>query len=119
MCEFHGSNGNGFGDIWWTHNLLYFSSIDDATYIVFLSLSSHTSHRQCCNLGLSNVVMERDEGTRIASEIVGQILNIPIKVARSGGGIIRKCARRGWSKCYLHIICTTGTKNIECNEVNM
>ena len=30
MCEFHDSNGNGFGDIWWTDKLIYFSSIDDA-----------------------------------------------------------------------------------------
>ena len=28
MCEFHGSNGNGLGDIWWTDNPIYFSSID-------------------------------------------------------------------------------------------
>ena len=28
MCEFHGSNSNGFGDIWWTDNPIYFSSID-------------------------------------------------------------------------------------------
>ena len=28
MCEFHDSNGNGFGDIWWTDKLIYFSSID-------------------------------------------------------------------------------------------
>ena len=29
MCEFHDSNGNGFGDIWWTDKLFYFSlSID-------------------------------------------------------------------------------------------
>ena len=28
MCEFHGSNVNGFGDIWWTDKLIYFSSID-------------------------------------------------------------------------------------------
>ena len=27
MCDFHGSNGNGFGDIWWTDKLFYFSSI--------------------------------------------------------------------------------------------
>ena len=26
MCEFYGSNGNGFGDIWWTDNPIYFSS---------------------------------------------------------------------------------------------
>ena len=26
MCEFHGSNSNGFGDIWWTDNPIYFSS---------------------------------------------------------------------------------------------
>ena len=25
---FYGSNGNGFGDIWWTDNPIYFSSID-------------------------------------------------------------------------------------------
>ena len=28
MCEFHDSSGNGFGDIWWTDNPVYFSSID-------------------------------------------------------------------------------------------
>ena len=28
MCEFYGCNGNGFGDIWWTDNPIYFSSID-------------------------------------------------------------------------------------------
>ena len=28
VCEFHGPNGNGFGDIWWTDNPIYFSSID-------------------------------------------------------------------------------------------
>ena len=28
VCEFHGSNSNGFGDIWWTDNPIYFSSID-------------------------------------------------------------------------------------------
>ena len=29
MCEFHESTCNGFGDIWWTDNPIYFSSIDD------------------------------------------------------------------------------------------
>ena len=28
MCEFHDSNGNGLGDIWWTDKLIYFSIID-------------------------------------------------------------------------------------------
>ena len=28
MYEFHDSNGNGFGDIWWADKLIYFSSID-------------------------------------------------------------------------------------------
>ena len=28
MCEFHGSNCNGLGDIWWTDKCIYFSSID-------------------------------------------------------------------------------------------
>ena len=26
ICEFHDSSGNGFGDIWWTDNPIYFSS---------------------------------------------------------------------------------------------
>ena len=30
MCEFHESTCNGFGDIWWTDNPFYFSSIDKA-----------------------------------------------------------------------------------------
>ena len=25
MCEFHDSNDNGFGDIWWTDKLIYFN----------------------------------------------------------------------------------------------
>ena len=28
MCEFRKSTCNGFGDIWWTDNPIYFSSID-------------------------------------------------------------------------------------------
>ena len=28
MCEFHESTCNGFGDIWWRDNPIYFSSID-------------------------------------------------------------------------------------------
>ena len=31
MCEFHESICNGFGDIWWTDNPIYFSSIDIVT----------------------------------------------------------------------------------------
>ena len=42
MCEFPDSNGNGFGDIWWTDKLIYFSSsIDDITYnlsLVYLQM---------------------------------------------------------------------------------
>ena len=33
MCEFHESTCNGFGDIWWTDNPIYFSRID--TYMTF------------------------------------------------------------------------------------
>ena len=29
--EFHESTCNGFGDIWWTDNPIYFSSIDNDT----------------------------------------------------------------------------------------
>ena len=35
MCEFHDSNGNGFGDIWWADKLTYFSSIDRLTMVAF------------------------------------------------------------------------------------
>ena len=28
MCEFHDSNCNGFGDMWWTDKCTYLSSID-------------------------------------------------------------------------------------------
>ena len=31
-CEFHDSNGNGFGDIWWTDKLIYLSSTDGHHY---------------------------------------------------------------------------------------
>ena len=34
MYEFHDSNGNGFGDIWWTDNPIYFSSIDGGVKIL-------------------------------------------------------------------------------------
>ena len=36
MCEFHGSNGNGFGDIWWTDNPIYFSSIEGEAPMVMI-----------------------------------------------------------------------------------
>ena len=34
MCEFHESTCNGFGDIWWTDNPIYFSSIDERSEIL-------------------------------------------------------------------------------------
>ena len=30
MCEFHESTCSGLGDIWWTDNPIYFSSIDNS-----------------------------------------------------------------------------------------
>ena len=33
MCEFNDSNGNVFGDIWWTDKLIYFSSIDSYSFV--------------------------------------------------------------------------------------
>ena len=32
MREFHDSNGNGLGDIWWTDKYIYFSIIDYTHY---------------------------------------------------------------------------------------
>ena len=32
LCEFRESTCNGFGDIWWTDNPIYFSSIDVTSF---------------------------------------------------------------------------------------
>ena len=34
VCEFHDSNGNSFGDIWWTDKLIHFSSIDESPLLL-------------------------------------------------------------------------------------
>ena len=45
MCEFHGSNGNGFGDIWWTDKLFYFSStVEPLFYDHPQNLDQSTQH---------------------------------------------------------------------------
>ena len=44
MCEFHDSIGNGFGDIWWTDNPIYFSSIDVYQRYTLISLYPTASH---------------------------------------------------------------------------
>ena len=52
MCEFYGSNGNGFGDIWWTDNPIYFSSIDvfvAAVYRQCLSYKFERGYSQSCS----------------------------------------------------------------------
>ena len=41
MCEFYGSNGNGFGDIWWTDNPIYFSSTRVYRYFVMSDFSKN------------------------------------------------------------------------------
>ena len=48
MCEFHGSNGNGFGDIWWTDNPIYFSSIDDASLLLVMQAMNDVGKIECC-----------------------------------------------------------------------
>ena len=35
VCEFHGSNDNGFGDIWCTDKLFYFSKLSIYIYSGF------------------------------------------------------------------------------------
>ena len=52
MCEFHESTCNGFGDIWWTDNPIYFSSIDDARYVRYLNVQTHDLFLECviCDL---------------------------------------------------------------------
>ena len=47
MCAFHGSNGNGLGDIWWTGKLFYFSIIDvavDIDRVLVVSIQSQCVH---------------------------------------------------------------------------
>ena len=46
VCEFHGSNSNGFGDIWWTDKPIYFSSIDIMLSYVGLRSPAHGLHIQ-------------------------------------------------------------------------
>ena len=37
MCEFHDCNCNGLGDIWWTDNCMYVSSIDRrCSFIIYI-----------------------------------------------------------------------------------
>ena len=40
MCEFHNSNSNGLGDIWWTDKCMYFSSIDNIRHKFYVKSSS-------------------------------------------------------------------------------
>ena len=37
--EFHESTCNGFGDIWWTDNPIYFSSIDINNIILYFVIT--------------------------------------------------------------------------------
>ena len=55
VCEFHGSNGNGFGDIWWTDNPIYFSSID-MRYI-------------CCSIDFKMFFLSHNQFSAIISSI--------------------------------------------------
>ena len=47
MCEFHESTCNGFGDIWWTDNPIYFSSIDSANVPLVTLLVLHAYGPWC------------------------------------------------------------------------
>ena len=40
MCEFHESTCNGLGDIWWTDNPTYFSSIDGNYHVTAFRINS-------------------------------------------------------------------------------
>ena len=67
MCEFHGSNCNGLGDIWWTDKCIYFSSIDkiypycvDCPYL--RSRQWINVLKQCLKLPFAVIVMCWPEG---------------------------------------------------------
>ena len=47
MCEFHESTCNGFGDIWWTDNPIYFSSIDSANVPLVTLFVLHAYGPRC------------------------------------------------------------------------
>ena len=36
MCEFHDSNGNGLGDIWWTDKSSYYRSHDISIHMLYI-----------------------------------------------------------------------------------
>ena len=45
MCEFRGSNGNGFGDIWWTRQTISYILVGpsiDCSILVFVSFRIHS-----------------------------------------------------------------------------
>ena len=43
MCEFHDSNCNGFGDMWWTDKCIYFSSRGLYNFVV-ANVTLHVKH---------------------------------------------------------------------------
>ena len=55
MCESHDSNCNGFGDIWWTDKLFYFSSIDQwsEAQVHYGSQTHHAQAFQRLNFDIS------------------------------------------------------------------
>ena len=78
MCEFRGSTGNGFGDIWWTDELIYFSIIDvlflyefAITFrIIFALVQNRLSVR------LTDVGVMLYTGTRILRNVYGSLMNL-------------------------------------------
>ena len=61
MCEFHGSNGNGFGDIWWTDKFFFFSNIDFS--IIFLNPTTISSNLRKSIIYAAMLDLKEKDGT--------------------------------------------------------
>ena len=57
MCEFYGSNGNGFGDIWLIDNPINFSSIDDTIqHLIINVIIKYENHAETHRVNLGNTL---------------------------------------------------------------
>ena len=84
MCEFHESTCNGFGDIWWTDNPIYFSSIDEhwiqfcmCIYFLFHMYSDKMKRcfiKLCCYLSWIDTISPAARGGNFAKIPPNQVI---------------------------------------------
>ncbi len=58
MCEFHESTCNGFGDIWWTDNPIYFINVRSPNSVIFVRFMFPTKSMHHVRLGFRCNIIE-------------------------------------------------------------